>query len=118
MAKIAEDDLKSEANKTAWRNFAEEHKHIEDYSLGALLRLDSSLDYSEENSIISVKVQFLAVEIARNREGHNDAIRGKFKPTARKARGVKSESAAPNNAVAEIEHELKQVLGGQHPLLQ
>jgi hypothetical protein len=32
-------------------------------------------DYSEENSIIVIKVQFLALEIARNREGFNDDIR-------------------------------------------
>ncbi len=32
-------------------------------------------DYSEENSIIVIKVQFLALEIARNREGFNDEIR-------------------------------------------
>ena len=56
MLYVQEDDLKSASSKEAWRTFSEKHKHIEDYSLGSLLRLDATLDYSEENTIIAVKV--------------------------------------------------------------
>eukprot|EP00088_Acartia_fossae_P018401 TRINITY_DN20633_c0_g1_i1.p1 TRINITY_DN20633_c0_g1~~TRINITY_DN20633_c0_g1_i1.p1 ORF type:complete len:209 (+),score=31.82 TRINITY_DN20633_c0_g1_i1:28-654(+) len=124
IGKLKESDLKSEANKEIWRTFSENHKHIEDYSLGSLLRLDSSLDYSEENTIIAVKVQFLAIEIARNREGFNNEIRGKYKATPRKPKGKSSSGGACNTASAqppvmtEIEHELQQILGGHHALLK
>ena len=37
------------------------------FSFATLLRLDAEKDYSEENSIISTKIQFWAVELARNR---------------------------------------------------
>ena len=37
------------------------------YSFASLLRLDAEKDYSEENSIIATKIQFWAVELARNR---------------------------------------------------
>ena len=30
---------------------------MDDYSLGSLLRLDASCDYTEENSIIAIKIQ-------------------------------------------------------------
>ena len=120
MAKLTEADLKSEDAKSVWRLFADNHHHIEDFSLGALLRLDASEDYSESNTIISIKIQFLAIEIARNREGVNDEIRGKFKPVARKPRAVASE--LPTNTrggvvMSEIEHELQQIIGGQHHLM-
>ena len=120
MAKLTEADLKSEDAKSVWRLFADNHHHIEDFSLGALLRLDASEDYSERNTIISIKIQFLAIEIARNREGFNDEIRGKFKPVARKPRAVASE--LPTNTrggvvMSEIEHELQQIIGGQHHLM-
>merc|ERR1712098_65708 len=84
VSKLSEEDLKSEGAKAAWRDFAERYKTLEDYSLGCLLRLDSSQDYEEENTIIAIRVQFLAIEIARNREGCNDGIRANFKPKPRK----------------------------------
>jgi hypothetical protein len=83
--------------------------------------LDSSQDYSEENTVIAVKIQFLAIEIARNRDGHNAALRSNFKPKPRKPR----QQAAPAQEVtrggvnmSEVEMELQQVLTGSHPMLQ
>ena len=67
------------------------------------------------------QVQFLAIEIARNREGLNEGIRGKFKPKARKARVEATAGAAVtegSGGMTEIEHELQQILGGQHQLMQ
>ena len=42
LAQLAEDDLKSAAGKAAWREFSMRYKDVEDFSLGCLLRLDSS----------------------------------------------------------------------------
>ena len=77
-------DLKSDAMKKRWREFCEAHKHVEDYSFATLLRLDSSGEYEEQNSVIVTKIQFYAIELARNREGHNSSIKLKFKPKPRK----------------------------------
>lgn len=72
---LDENDLKSAASKIKWRNFIEKFNKIEDYSFGTLIRIDSSKDFSPENSILVVRIQFLAIEIARNREGYNDNLR-------------------------------------------
>merc|ERR1712187_969275 len=77
------DELKSDKAKAEWREFCERWKHLEDYSLGSLLRMDSSKDYSEENTMLAIKIQFFAIEIARNRDGCNDALRSNFKPKKR-----------------------------------
>nr|CAG4638828.1 EOG090X0HAI [Cyclestheria hislopi] len=83
---LDEIQLKSTESKDRWRPFCETFKDtVEDYNYGTLLRLDSSKDYSEANSIIVPRVQFLAIEGARNREGFNDSIRSNFKPRQRKA---------------------------------
>ena len=127
------EDLKSDAMKKRWRNFCEAHKHVEDYSFATLIRLDSSGEYEEQNSVIVTKIQFYAIELARNREGHNSSIRHKFKPKPRKAKqdvsNLNEKSSNPNidaktviDATVtgdrkEIENELKQILTGQHPLL-
>jgi len=44
---------------------------IEDYNFGTLLRIDCSKGYDEENTILVTRIQFYAVEIARNRRGLN-----------------------------------------------
>ena len=78
---LNEDELKSEEGKNMWRPFCEQFKDIvEDYSFGTLIRADCRGDYSPENSILTSRIQFYAIELARNREGLNDQIRQKFKP--------------------------------------
>lgn len=78
---INEDELKSEEGKQKWRPFCEQFKgYVEDYSFGTLLRADCGGPYSQENSILTTRIQFYAIELARNREGLNDVIRSKFKP--------------------------------------
>ncbi|ENN81939.1 protein PBDC1-like [Dendroctonus ponderosae] len=78
---IIEQELKSTKEKAKWRPFCEKFKTIvEDYSYGTLLRSDALKDYSEENTILVTRIQFYAVEIARNREGVNDVLRAKFLP--------------------------------------
>ncbi|XP_076175167.1 protein PBDC1 [Ptiloglossa arizonensis] len=79
--KISEDELKSPESKMKWRPFCEQFKGlVEDYSFGTLLRADCEGDCSEENSILTTRIQFYAIELARNREGFNDGIRKKYKP--------------------------------------
>ncbi|XP_018578387.1 protein PBDC1 [Anoplophora glabripennis] len=79
---INENELKSTKEKAKWRPFCERFKTlIEDYSFGTLLRSHAEDDYKEENSILVTRIQFYAIEIARNREGTNDILRKKFKPS-------------------------------------
>ena len=129
VAKFSEEDLKSESAKAAWRTFSERYKDVEDYSLGCLLRLDSSKDYTEDNTALAIKIQFFAIEIARNRDGCNDSLRSNFKPkqrTARTKQPAETTSAAPAAPVitqggvnmTEVEFELQQIFGGTHPLLK
>jgi len=68
------DSLKSPDAISKWREFCEEFKDFEDYNYGTLLRLNSAKEYSEENCILVCRIQFLAVEIARNRKGSNDLV--------------------------------------------
>ncbi|KAK9509546.1 hypothetical protein O3M35_006842 [Rhynocoris fuscipes] len=78
---LNEDEMKSVDGKKKWREFCETFKEeIEDYNFGTLVRKDVTGDYTEENSILITRIQFFAIEIARNREGFNDEIRNKFKP--------------------------------------
>jgi len=68
------ESLKSPDAVSRWREFCEEFKDLEDYNYGTLLRLNSAKEYSEENCILVCRIQFLAVEIARNRKGCNDFV--------------------------------------------
>jgi len=78
--KVTDDDLKTPAEKEKWRNFCESFKdEVEDYNLGSLLRLDCEGDYTPENTTLSVRTQWLAIEIARNREGFNTPLSNKDK---------------------------------------
>ncbi len=120
IGKLTESDIKSEDAKLKWREFSDFYKDVEDFSLGSLLRLDASKDYSEENTIIAIKIQFLAIEIARNREHFNDSIRDNFKPTPRKPKSKQPQlgGLGGGTQMSEIEHELQQIIGGSHPMLQ
>uniref|UniRef100_A0A1A9WFH0 Polysacc_synt_4 domain-containing protein n=1 Tax=Glossina brevipalpis TaxID=37001 RepID=A0A1A9WFH0_9MUSC len=77
---LTDDILKSAEAKLSWRQFAEKFNKLEDYSYGTLLRANASKEFSSENALLVVRIQFLAVEIARNREGCNDEVYRKFRP--------------------------------------
>ncbi|KAG9263375.1 protein PBDC1 [Astyanax mexicanus] len=67
--------LKSPEAKEKWRPFCNHFEHlVEDFNYGTLLRLDCEKDYTEENTIFATRIQFFAVEIARNREGYNNVV--------------------------------------------
>ncbi|XP_078522482.1 protein PBDC1 [Lissotriton helveticus] len=69
------EELKSEAAKEIWRPFCMLFDGIvEDFNYGTLVRLDCKKDYTEENTIFCTRIQFLAIEIARNREGLNHFV--------------------------------------------
>ena len=73
------EDLKSSDAKEKWRPFCTEFEGlVEDFNYATMLRVDPNKDYSEDNSVVVPRVQFLAIEIARNREGHNDSVRKLF----------------------------------------
>uniref|UniRef100_A0A5K4FE28 Polysacc_synt_4 domain-containing protein n=1 Tax=Schistosoma mansoni TaxID=6183 RepID=A0A5K4FE28_SCHMA len=70
---ISEDSLKSEQSKAKWRAFCNAFEgKVEDFNFGTLLRLDASKGYFPENTCIVPRIQFLALEIARNRLGINN----------------------------------------------
>ncbi|XP_066062431.1 protein PBDC1 isoform X1 [Chamaea fasciata] len=77
------EELKSEPAKAKWRPFCLAFEGlVEDFNFGTLLRLDSRREYSEENTIFATRIQFFAIEIARNREGCNDHVYGRARETA------------------------------------
>ena len=62
-----------------WRQYCQSYvgnDKLKDYNFGCLLRLDASGSYDDRDNVVIVpKVQWLAIEIARNREGKNRAVR-------------------------------------------
>ncbi|XP_039378519.1 protein PBDC1 isoform X1 [Mauremys reevesii] len=69
------EELKSEPAKAKWRPFCMQFDGVvEDFNYGTLLRLDCTKDYTEENTIFVTRIQFFAIETARNREGYNNAV--------------------------------------------
>ena len=67
--------FQNKEGKEKWRNWCEQYKErVQDYNFGTLLRLDPAEDYTEKNSCFALRVQFLAIEIARNKEGKNQKI--------------------------------------------
>lgn len=81
--KVEEIDIKAPEAKEKWRAFINKFDKLEDFSYGTLMRSDASLDFGPHNSVLVVRVQFLAIEIARNREGYNNDIRLKYKSDAK-----------------------------------
>ncbi|KAI9032295.1 putative polysaccharide biosynthesis protein [Hyaloraphidium curvatum] len=73
VAVLDEEDLKSPAAKELWRPFIESYKdRVQDYNFGTLLRLNAAGEYDPDNTTFATRLQFFAIEIARNREGQND----------------------------------------------
>ncbi|KAG0303181.1 hypothetical protein BGZ98_006917 [Dissophora globulifera] len=66
-------DFKSPEMKEKWRTFISRYEggKVIDYNFGSLLRIDASKDYSEENTMFVTRMQFLTIEIARNKAGLN-----------------------------------------------
>ena len=66
--------------------------------------------------MIVTKIQFYAIELARNREGHNDQIRHNFKPRKRAPKKVPGSSEKDGDTSfnhqlsTEVEKELQNIL--------
>lgn len=72
---IDEDRMKSKEGKEQWRNFINQYeKKVEDFNFGTMLRKSPKTEYEEKETIFAVRMQFYAIEIARNRAGLNDWI--------------------------------------------
>ncbi|KAF9001656.1 DUF757-domain-containing protein [Hymenopellis radicata] len=71
--KLDEDWMKTEDGKKRWRDFCIKYENkIKDYNFGSLIRTDAAGEYGERNTIFVTRIQFYAIEIARNRLGLND----------------------------------------------
>ncbi|KAJ7130373.1 DUF757-domain-containing protein [Mycena epipterygia] len=90
LIKLDEEAMKSPAGKERWRVFIESYKKkITDYNFGSLIRTDARQEYGESNTIFVTRIQFYAIEIARNRLGLNDAAHALAKAEAAKERAAK-----------------------------
>lgn len=75
---LDENRMKSVQGKKRWREFMNKYENkIDDFNFGTLLRLDANGEYDEKNTMFSVKMQFYAIEIFRNRHEMNDWIKEK-----------------------------------------
>ncbi|CEL10696.1 Putative DUF757 domain protein (AFU_orthologue; AFUA_4G08810) [Aspergillus calidoustus] len=74
-ATIDEDQMKSKEGKEKWRNWINQYeKKIDDFNFGTMLRANPKTEYEQDNTIFAMRMQFYAVEIARNRAGLNDWV--------------------------------------------
>lgn len=77
-ATIDEEQMKSPEGKEKWRAFVEFYKEgdkrIDDYNFGTIVRRDPKFEYGEKETMLVLRMQFCAIEIARNRAGLNDWI--------------------------------------------
>ncbi|KKA31005.1 hypothetical protein TD95_004638 [Thielaviopsis punctulata] len=74
-ATIDENEMKSAKGKERWRNFMMAYeKKVDDYNFGTIMRSSPATDYGQHTTIFVPRMQFYAIEIARNRAGLNDWI--------------------------------------------
>lgn len=74
-ATIDEDEMKSKSGKERWRKFMMAYeKKVDDYNFGTMLRTSPKVEYEQHTTIFVPRMQFYAIEIARNRQGLNDWI--------------------------------------------
>ncbi|CAK7205242.1 hypothetical protein SEUCBS139899_008009 [Sporothrix eucalyptigena] len=74
-ATINEDEMKSKTGKERWRKFMMAYeKKVDDYNFGTMMRVAPDVEYGRDETIFVPRMQFYAIEIARNRKGLNDWI--------------------------------------------
>jgi len=99
LTKLDEEWMKSEDGKKRWRTFINSYeKKIKDYNFGSLIRTDARQEYAEANTIFVTRIQFYAIEIARNRLGLNDGAHEIAKADAEKEAKEKAEKDAKKAA--------------------
>ncbi|KAJ7829392.1 DUF757-domain-containing protein [Mycena olivaceomarginata] len=90
LVKLDEEGMKNPEGKERWRVFIESYKKkVKDYNFGSLIRTDARQEYGENNTIFVTRIQFYAIEIARNRLGLNDAAHELAKAEAAKEKAQK-----------------------------
>lgn len=68
--------LKDTRTQETWRAFMmSQDGRMDEFNMISLLRIDSGGNYDDANTLLVPRVQFLAIEIARNREGINDCAK-------------------------------------------
>ncbi|KAG6918283.1 hypothetical protein DXG01_015375 [Tephrocybe rancida] len=103
LIKLDEDFLKSEDGKKRWREFHTAYeKKVKEHNFGCLIRTDANEEYGEKSTIfvktnhagiVVTRMQFYAVEIARNRLGLNDKAHEIAKEEAIKEAAKKEKEA-------------------------
>ncbi|PHH93245.1 hypothetical protein CDD83_9515 [Cordyceps sp. RAO-2017] len=74
-ATIDENEMKSKAGKERWRAFMMSYeKKIDDYNFGTMVRNSPKVEYEQNTTIFVPRMQFYAIEIARNKNGLNDWV--------------------------------------------
>ncbi|KAF0449733.1 DUF757-domain-containing protein [Gigaspora margarita] len=72
---VDENGMKTPEAKNIWREWIMKYeKSVNDYNFGTLLRKNVNGDYTEENTIFVTRIQFIAIEIARNKQGLNSHL--------------------------------------------
>jgi hypothetical protein len=72
---LKEEELKNEEGKKKWAPFMMGfEKKLEMFNFLTLLRIDAKGSYSEDNTIVVPRIQWLCLELARLREGVNKYV--------------------------------------------
>ncbi|BDD64016.1 hypothetical protein MPDQ_001427 [Monascus purpureus] len=83
---LDENKMKSKEGKEKWRNFMMKYeKKINDYNFGTIIRTNPKSEYEQDTTIFGVRMQFYAIEIARNRAGLNDWVYERSHPEEKKS---------------------------------
>jgi len=83
VTKITEASMTGTEVELKWQNWINQYKDtLEDFTTVHLLRIDPKIEYSAENTIFCIRAQFLAIEISRNKEGHNQYFAEETKKAA------------------------------------
>ncbi|TFK32402.1 polysaccharide biosynthesis-domain-containing protein [Crucibulum laeve] len=94
LVKLDENWMKTPEGKERWRKFIESYKEkVKDYNFGSLIRTDARDEYGETNTIFVTRIQFYAIEIARNRLGLNEKAHEIAKVEAVKEKAKKEKEA-------------------------
>ncbi len=125
-ATIDEDEMKSKTGKERWRKFMMAYeKKIDDYNFGTIIRSNPKWEYGQDETIFGKRskwlfywalltrkvprMQFYAIEIARNKLGLNDWIyeQNNGTPADKKAEDPKWELGSIHAAVIVAIHNQK-----------
>ncbi|CDH50671.1 duf757 domain-containing protein [Lichtheimia corymbifera JMRC:FSU:9682] len=80
---LNDEHFKTPKAKEKWRNWVNKYeKRVNEFNFGSLIRIDYREDYLEQNTMFGVRMQFYAIEIARNKKGLNEELRQSLKASS------------------------------------